>query len=225
MKRIVIVIGLCMGIGLANLSALDTDDLNQISFVNNLSGGKEIQYLFCQATDSAYWGTDVLGSSDSLGNKKKAEFYIYYPESKGHFNFLAIDEDGKTYRINNVEVIDGTEKTVTFTDRNKSTDAFDEDNLVEVIFTNETDYEMNYVFFAPADTNTWGIEILNTENSLPSGDEISFYVFRASKTYSMDFKSIDEDGDEYEKSIKISPRDDTVNASITDDDWVDPDEE
>lgn len=67
-----------------------------------------------------------------------------------------------------------------------------------VSFRNNTNAEIWYLFFSPADSEYWGPDVLGGSGTLGSGDELEFFISYPNETDSFDFMAIDEKGNVYE---------------------------
>ena len=127
---------------------------------------------------------------------------------------MAIDNQGVVYEMNAIEIKDGQAQTVIINDRYKTKKTLESLNLSEIIMDNDTGKELDYVFLAPADSQMWGIELLNTERTLAPGAQVSFLVLLAGEKFDMDFLTIDAEGNNYEQLIPIGTEEDSLYFSI-----------
>lgn len=191
--------------------AIDPDNLNRVTFVNNT--GYDIWYLFFSPGDSDYWGADILGTTRTLDDGEEVSFFIHYPERSNAFDFMAIDEDGDAYFIWDYEITDGTSATIEVTLADYDGD-YDMPDLTEVNLTNTTGYDMWYIFFSPGDSSMWGVDMLDDETILYDGETLSLYVPVSSSTTRYDFHSVDEDRDGYEFWVELSNRQESYTFNI-----------
>jgi hypothetical protein len=198
----------------ACLWTVSPDDFNKITFVNNLSSGKAIEYLFYSPGDSQYWGPDVLDKNHSLAASRKLSFFIFYPDTTAKIDFMAVDSDGRVYEIDGVEMLDGKEKTVTLNDRHLTDRNLARMPMTEITVTNATDSSLDFAFLAPSDSKIWGLEVLNSSRTLRSGEETSFVVLLAGERFDMEFLAIGEDRLEYQKSFAVNATHDMVHLDI-----------
>jgi hypothetical protein len=202
----------------AGAFAIDPANLNRVTFVN--STGFDIVYLFFSPGDSDYWGADVLGTTRTLDDGEKVSFYIHYPDPSNEFDFLAIDEDGDAYIIWNYEITDGTPALIEIT-LDDFEGGYDLPELATVTFTNDTGYDIWYVFFSPGDSNMWGIDMLDDETILEAGETVSLFVPATDSPVPYDFQGVDVDEDEYEIwGIELSDRSLEYDVSIEPSDIV-----
>jgi len=180
---------------------IDPAELNRVTFVNNT--GYDIVYLFFSPGDSDYWGADVLGTTRTLDDGEKIGFYIHYPDTTNAFDFLAIDEDGDAYVIWDFEVTDGTSAVMEVT-LDDLEGGYDMPDLATVNLTNESGYDMWYLFFSPADSAMWGTDMLGDDSVLGTGDTLSLFVPVSGERVRFDFQSVDEDEDVYEFQVVVS---------------------
>ncbi|MFP4112907.1 MAG: hypothetical protein ACOC2Y_00450 [Spirochaetota bacterium] len=181
--------------------AIDPANLNRVTFVNDT--GYDIIYLFFSPGDSEYWGADVLGTTRTLDDGEKVGFYIHYPEYSNNFDFMAIDEDGDAYLIWDYEIDDSGPATIEIT-LDHLEGGYDIPELATVNLVNESGYDMWYVFFSPGDSSMWGIDMLDDETILETGETLSLFVPVSSNTTRYDFQSVDEDEDVYMFSVELS---------------------
>ena len=180
---------------------IDPTDLNRVTFMN--STGNEIIYLFFSPGNSAEWGANVLGTTRTLVSGQGLGFFIHYPENAAGFDFLAIDEHGDAYLIWGYEISDAGPAVVEITLADLE-GGYDLPDLATVELRNETGYDVWYVFFSPGDSLTWGIDMLDDETILESGDALSLFVPVGAGPVRYDVLSVDEDLDLYEFTIEIS---------------------
>ncbi len=74
---------------------------------------------------------------------------------------------------------------------------FDPGELNRVSFSNQTGYDIEYLFFSPADSDWWGPDILGSRRVLADGQIISFYVHYPEARNRFSVFAIDEAGDAY----------------------------
>ena len=180
---------------------IETSDLNRVTFKNDT--GYDILYLFFSPGDSDLWGADILGTTRTLDDGEIISFYIYYPDAANEFDFLAIDVDGDAYLIWDYTISDKREEQIVITLADLANDGWDLD-LAEVNLTNDTGYEIWYLFFSPGDSRMWGVDMLDDETILYDGDVLSLYVPVTDELARFDFLGKDEDDDEYEFYEELS---------------------
>ena len=98
----------------------------------------------------------------------------------------------------------------------------DDDNpdmsFLEVEFENLTDYEMYYVFVSPQDSEMWGVDMMDDEQTLEAYGTLSLLAPFGDEEVSYDVKAVDEDNDEYEFTLNVNPdyadSDDVIRISI-----------
>ena len=184
---------------------INPDNLNRVTFVNNT--GYDIWYLFLSPGDSEYWGADILGTSRTLDDGDKLGFYIHYPDYANEFDLMAIDEDGDAYFIYGFEISDDRAATIEITLADYD-GGYEMPDLAEVELTNDSGYDMWYVFFSPGDSAMWGVDMLDDETILFDGESLSIYVPVSRQPTPFDFQGIDEDEDIYMFSVEVSNRQD-----------------
>ena len=190
---------------------INPDNLNRVTFVNNT--GFDIWYLFFSPGDSEYWGADILGTNRTLNDGEKVSFYIHYPDFANEFDFMAVDEDGDAYYIWNYEIRDDTPAMIEITLENYDGSAT-VPQLAEVNLTNDTGYEMWYIFFSPGDSMMWGVDMLDDETILFDGDSLNLYVPVSSDATRYDFQGVDEDEDVYEFWVELSDQQESYSFLI-----------
>lgn len=72
--------------------------------------------------------------------------------------------------------------------------AFDDADLNLVTFANLTGQVIEYIFLSPADSDSWGPEILGSERTLEAGGTLGFYILYPDECGSFDIMAIGEDG-------------------------------
>jgi hypothetical protein len=213
MRRFVrAILGLALVLFVAGAAfGINPDNLNRVTFVNNT--GFDIWYLFFSPGDSDYWGADILGTTRTLDDGEKVTFYIHYPEYSNEFDFLAVDEDGDAYYIWNYEISDAGPAVIEITLADYE-GGFEMPTLAEVNLTNDSGYDMWYVFFSPGDSMMWGVDMLDDETILFDGDTLSLYVPVSDNETRYDFQGVDEDEDVYEFWVELSDRQESYNFLI-----------
>jgi hypothetical protein len=203
------------------LFAFDEDELNTITFHNET--GYDIYYIFLSPGDSEYWGPEILGAEWVLQADRSLGFYIHYPDYSNTFDIMAIDDDGYTFIIWDYEISDDYPADIYF----QFEDLLDEPPNLEFItlnVTNETDYSMYYVYISPEDSRMWGVDLLDENTILEPYDMLSVLVPVGKKTTTYNFLGVDEDLDEYQFDIRISPKyvddENNIYISIEEDDLV-----
>jgi hypothetical protein len=182
-------------------AAINPDNLNRVTFVNN--SGSDMYYLFFSPGDSEYWGADILGTTRTLNDGENVSFFLHYPDRTNNFDFLAVDEDGDAYLIWDYPITDGDEAVIEIT-LDQYNGGYNRPELATVELTNETGYDMWYVFLSPGDSMMWGVDMLDDETILETGDTLSLFVPVTSDATRYDFLGVDEDEDTYQFYIEIS---------------------
>ncbi len=191
----------------------DSDDLNRLTVTNQT--GKTIQYLFISPGDSADWGPDMLGQ-DVLSNRANVTYYMLYQGRTGEFDIMAIDADNQRYEVRKFTLTNGSVGRVTINASNKTT--VEAPDLVNVTLENVTGYEMKYVFFSPADSSSYGADILGSETTLTNDSSHTFAILKPDSDVKYDFMGIDEDNDKYtfQVTIRSNQTDVPVKIEISD---------
>jgi hypothetical protein len=187
-------------IPLFSLFSFDPDYLNKVTFINKT--GADIWYVFLSPGDSGEWGFDILGSERVLENKNLLSFYISYPDYENDFDIMAIDEDGNTFILFDEKFSDDGEVDIIITEAD-----LDDDNpemsFLEIQFENQTDYEMLYLFVSPADSDMWGVDMMDDEQTLMSFDTLSLLAPSGEDEVSYDVMAVDADNDEYTFTLNV----------------------
>lgn len=95
--------------------------------------------------------------------------------------------------------------------------AINPSHLNRVTFTNDTGYDIHYLFFSPADSETWGADILGSDRVFPAGDTISFYIHYPDQSNDFDLLAVDEEGDAYRRGATITDGTEATIAITMDD--------
>lgn len=75
--------------------------------------------------------------------------------------------------------------------------AVEPDELGRISFSNQTGYDILYVFYSPGDSELWGPDIIGSNSLLYTGDTLSYYVHFPESSGQFDFLAIDAAGDAY----------------------------
>jgi hypothetical protein len=188
----------------ASAFAFDPDELNKITFMN--STGKAIEIIFLSPSDSSELGPDIIGADYELANGKSISYFVHYPDSSGNFDIVAIDGEGNAFELYDYKLTDGKMATITFTKKNLNTSA-EELSYVTLSVENAIEYEIHYLFISPADSDAWGVDLLDEETVLAPGDIASFIIPLGNSAVDYNVMGVDEDGDEYTFDITIDPSD------------------
>ena len=203
MKRCITALAALVLIALvgARAFAVDPANLNRVTVANET--GYNVNDLFFSPSDSNLWGADILGSSRTLNNGEEATFFIHYPNRSNSFDILAIDEDGDAYLIPDFVITDGTPALleITFDEYQGS---YDMDQLARVDLTNDSGYDMWYIFFSPGDSEMWGVDMLGGTEILGDGETLSLFVQVDDAADRYDVLGVDEDEDLYGFSVEVS---------------------
>ncbi|MBN2657538.1 MAG: hypothetical protein JXR86_10805 [Spirochaetales bacterium] len=208
-KKRQILILLILLLPILSLFSFDPSSLNRVTFINKT--GADIWYVFLSPGDSSEWGFDILGSERVLENNSLLSFYVFYPDYSDNFDIMAIDENGDTFILFDKEFSDDEEITVLITSGDQ------EENpgmdFIEVEFENQTDYEMLYLFVSPSDSEMWGVDMMDDEQTISPYETLSILAPYDDETVSYDVMAVDVDNDEYRFTLN-------VNWDYTDDDGV-----
>lgn len=211
---------LCLALAapLAPLCAVSQDELNTITVRDNLGAGKTIDYLFYAPDDSDYWGPDILAGQDGIAAGAVRDFQVFYPEASASFSFLAVDGDGYLYEKKHVAVKDGAPASIAFTDAEKTGKKLEGLNMSEIVVSNQTGGQLDYLFLAPADSKIWGIELLGKDSGLESGGTIRLVVLLAGEKFALDCLAVDADGTNYSKNVALGTEEDSYYLNLSADD-------
>jgi hypothetical protein len=116
---------------------------------------------------------------------------------------MAIDEEGNTFVLFDQLVSDESEEVIFITEDNLK----DENpgmQLLEVQFENQTEYEMFYLFISPSDSEMWGVDMMDDEQTLMSFDTLSLLAPYGDSEVSYDVLCVDSDNGEYQFSLNVS---------------------
>lgn len=182
------------------LSSFEPEYLNRVTFINKT--GADIWYVFLSPGDSGEWGFDILGSERVLEDNSLLSFYISYPEYENNFDVMAIDEEGNTFVLFDEIFNDDGEVNIII-----SEDDLDADNpemdFIEVQFENQTGYELLYLFVSPSDSEMWGVDMMDDEQTLESDDILSLLAPSSDLEVSYDVMAVDADNDEYTFTLNV----------------------
>ena len=182
----------------ATVSAINPENLNTISFSNKT--GYDIWYLYLSPGDSSLWGTDILGAENTLDSGGKLDFYIHYPDACNTFDIMAVDSYDDAYIVSDFEICDDVPASVSFTTKNEVSGA-PEFDLIEVQLTNETGFELWYLFMSPEDSQMWGVDQMDSGTTLGTGKTISLLVHDSGSIF--DVHAVDSDDDSYTLQVDL----------------------
>ncbi len=181
-------------------AGINPEALNQITFQNGT--GQTIEYVFVSPSDSQYWSTDILGSSRVLDNGDSLGFFIHYPNSCNNFDIMAIGEYGDAFTMYDFQICDDSEAVVPLYP-SALNDAAPDFDMVEVVLENETNYDIQYLFFSPGDSAMWGIDQLDESTILRPGQSVSLLVPAGDNDVRYDVQAVDEDTDSYSFYVNV----------------------
>ena len=151
--------------------------------------GYDIYYLYVSHEDSSSWGEDVLGSEILPSGESFWVDLDNYPSSI--FNVRAQDLDGDTYTVNSIDAAT-QDLTLTLGHLDGATGG-NFSGYIDV--TNDTGYDIYYLYVSHEDSSSWGEDVLGSE-ILPSGE--SFWVDLDNYPSSIfNVRAQDVDGDTY----------------------------
>ncbi|PIE53077.1 hypothetical protein CSA37_02980 [Candidatus Fermentibacteria bacterium] len=152
----------------------------------------DIHCIYISRNSDDVWGTNHLPGTDILGPGRTAEILVL----PGRYDIQAMDQDGDTYTLNDVQVpSDGFEWTVTIDqiDANTTTQAAASAGNCSIIITNDLGgWNIEGIWISSSESSSWGENYLQGE-ILYQGD--SFTAFVQPDTY--DIYLIDNDDDTY----------------------------
>ncbi len=180
----------------------DPDSLNKVTFQNTT--GTKIEMIFLSPGDSDYWGPDIIGADYVLKDNSSIGYYVDYPDSSFKFDILAIDDKGNKFEVYDYSLSSGKEATIKLTKKNLNGSAPDF-TLATVDVTNNTGYEIEYLFLSPEDTDAWGADLLDEDTTLADGDTHSVVIPVGKDEVTYYLMAADENNDEYQFSIKLNP--------------------
>ncbi len=181
--------------------AFDPSWLNNIVFFNGTSN--DIEYIFLSPGDSEYWGPEILNSERVLESRSDLGFYIFYPDECNDFDILAIDSNGDSLTIFDYTICDGVEETIAFSKRDMS----EEEPYFEFVtldIYNDIETEIYYIFVSPADSNMYGVDLLDEVTTILPGDYLSLLIPIGEGDVDYDVMAVDEYNDTYSFSYTIS---------------------
>ena len=168
--------------------------------------GYTIMALYISDNNSDDWEDDVLGRKTLSDGDS---FTVTLPEN-GTYDFKAVDEDEDDYIKWNVMVRGNTTITFTMDDFNEATELEDATDKVKteegkpepdgstwVIVSNETDYDIYYLYISRGDADSWEDDILGTSQILRAGKEVRVTLPGPGV---WDFMGEDTDDDQYSKT-------------------------
>ncbi len=200
MSRRKVIFLLLLIIPIFSLFSFDAEHLNKITFVNKT--GLDIWYIFLSPADSDEWGFDILGSERLIENNSLLGFYISYPDEENLFDIMAIDEDGNTFIIFEQPINDNSEEIIVITEADLD-DENPEMEFLTVNFYNEAS-PMYYIFVSPQDSEMWGVDMMDDEQTLDSYDTLSLLVPVGEDEVPYDVLCVDEDDDEYKFTLYVN---------------------
>ncbi len=74
-------------------------------------------------------------------------------------------------------------------------DILSQTTSVEIV--NNTGFDIYNIFFSPADSNSWGPDVLDSTTIMETGDSVKFLVHHPERCNNFDFMAVDEDNDAY----------------------------
>jgi hypothetical protein len=161
LKRIipalVIAISLCIMIipgSIAEKTEIGEEDLAEVTFTNYLEW--TIYYLFISPSDSDYYGADVMDSTGAMVMITYDSILLYMVP--GEYDVLILDEDYDMW-YGTYTVADGDEVLLSETSLTYEIYGDDEALIMMDIWV-ETSVAVEYLFISPADSTSWGMDIL-----------------------------------------------------------------
>jgi len=182
--------------------AFDPSWLNNVVFYNGTS--TDIEYIFLSPGDSDYWGPEILNSERILESRSDLGFYIYYPDDCNDFDILAINSNGEALSIYDYTICDGTQETIAFSKKDMSEESPDF-NFITLEVDNEIQTEIYYMFISPADSNMYGVDLLDEETTILPGDYLSLLVPLGDDVVDYDVMAVDENNATYSFTLTLDP--------------------
>ncbi|MCK5199638.1 MAG: hypothetical protein KAR21_14860 [Spirochaetales bacterium] len=181
--------------------AFDPGWLNSIEFLNET--GNDIEYVFMSPGDSEYWGPEILGPDRVLESWDNLGFYIFYPDECNDFDILAIDSNDNSLYIYDYTICDGTEETIAFSKRDMAEEESYFDFMTLDIY-NEIETEIFYLFVSPADSNMYGVDLLDEYTTILPGEYLSLLIPIGEDEVDYDVMAVDEYNNTYSFTYTIS---------------------
>ena len=182
--------------------AFNPDELNKITFQN--STGTKIQMIFLSPGDSEYWGPEIIGADYVLKDGGSIGYYVHFPQETTTFDVMATDDKGNKFEMRDFKVTAGREQTITLTRKSLNRTAPDF-TLAALEVQNDTGHELQYLFISPADSETWGADLLDEERTLADGDSHGIVIPMGTDKVEYNLMATDENDDEYIFNVTINP--------------------
>ena len=182
--------------------AFDPGWLNNVVFFNGT--GNDIEYIFMSPGDSDFWGPEILNSERILETRDDLGFYIFYPDECNDFDILAIDSNGDALYIYDYTICDGVEETIAFSKRDMSEEEPYFDFMTLDIY-NEIETEIYYIFVSPADSNMYGVDLLDETTTILPDDYLSLLIPIGDDEVDYDVMAVDEYNDTYSFVLTLDP--------------------
>lgn len=202
---------LVMAVSAQSLSALSSQELSRVTFVNET--GVSIRYLFSSSTGTSKWGPDLLGPR-SFAYGASISYYLHYRNSHEFLDFLALDKDGDAYLIQGRKIVDGTDPVVRI-GRGNYIGSYRDFRTTRVNVTNATNRSFSYLFFAPKEAKDWGFDLLNDSTTLESGDTLSFAVPVGTKDQLFEILVLGKDQTVVQRQVSLAVSKPEVYIDIT----------
>ena len=203
MRKILLPAILLAVLSAAAAFAFDPDELNKITFQNTT--GTKIEMIFLSPGDSEYWGPDLIGADYVLKDGGSIGYYVHYPEASFKFDVLATDDQGNKFELRDLNLTDGKESIVKLTSKNLN-DTSPDFTLFTLEVTNNTGYEIDYLFISPNDSDAWGADLLDEETTLADGDSHSIVIPVGKDKVKYNLMAADEYDDEYSFDLTLDPK-------------------
>jgi hypothetical protein len=203
MRRAIIAAVALVLIATASAFAFDPDELNKITFQNTT--GTKIEMIFLSPGDSEFWGPDLIGADYVLKDGGSIGYYVHYPEASFKFDVLATDDQGNKFELRDLNLTDGKESIVKLTSKNLN-DTSPDFTLFTLEVTNNTGYEIDYLFISPNDSDAWGADLLDEETTLADGDSHSIVIPVGKDKVKYNLMAADEYDDEYSFDLTLDPK-------------------
>jgi hypothetical protein len=141
-------------------------------------------------------------------------FFVHYPESTATFDIMAVDEQNRALIIYDYGFEDGQEEIIQLRAKDLAKKMPDV-SFVELTVKNALDVEVDYLFVSPSDSEAWGVDILDEQTVLASGESSSFLVPVSESAVDYNVMAVDDSGNDFQFDVTLDPAEgDTFSAAI-----------
>lgn len=208
-KKMSILGGLLLVLGL-QVFAINTADVQDIVFNLKLNDSTYLCHLFSSPSDSQYWSADLI-QAPGLETLTQG---VYYPEDKAYFDFLALDNKGSIYLLEKVLLQEGQKPVIRFSEANKTSKDKADFSICEIEFRNTGKINLDYLFFAPQDTSSWGFDLLDSKRSLAPGASLFVLLPLSQESFSMEILAINEKEQESSQVLVVPTNDEALLVTL-----------